>query len=129
MPIHENSYVSLTTFTKDGRRKNCPVWIANLGEKNVGFTTESTSWKAKRISHTPQVELQPCNSRGVPIEGSEPISGVARLVYGDGFTDVQNAIREKYGFQFLLIVFLGKVKTFFRKNDPSSCGVLITLSH
>ncbi len=128
MPIHENSYVSLTTFTKDGRRKNCPVWIANLGEKNVGFTTESTSWKAKRISHTPLVELQPCNSRGVPIEGSEPISGVARLVYGDGFTDVQNAIREKYGFQFLLIVFLGKVKTFLRRNDSSSCGVIITVS-
>ena len=128
MPIHENSYVSLTTFTKDGRRKNCPVWVANLGEKNVGFTTESTSWKAKRISHTPQVELQPCNSRGVPIEGSEPISGVARLVYGDGFTDVQNAIREKYGFQFLLIVFLGKVKTFLRRNDSSSCGVVITVS-
>ena len=128
MPIHENSYVSLTTFTKDGRRKNCPVWIANLGEKNVGFTTESTSWKAKRISHTPQVELQPCNSRGVPIEGSEPISGVARLVYGDGFTDVQNAIREKYGFQFLLIVFLGKVKTFLRRNNSSSCGVIITVS-
>jgi len=128
MPIHENSYVSLTTFTKDGRRKNCPVWVANLGEKNVGFTTESTSWKAKRISHTPQVELQPCNSRGVPIEGSEPISGVARLVYGDGFTDVQNAIREKYGFQFLLIAFLGKVKTFLRRNDSSSCGVIITVS-
>ena len=128
MPIHENSYISLTTFTKGGRRKNCPVWIANLGEKNVGFTTESTSWKAKRISHTPQVELQPCNSRGVPIEGSEPISGVARLVYGDGFTDVQNAIREKYGFQFLLIVFLGKVKTFLRRNDSSSCGVIITVS-
>ena len=128
MPIHENSYVSLTTFTKDGRRKNCPVWVANLGEKSVGFTTESMSWKAKRISHTPQVELQPCNSRGVPIEGSEPISGVARLVYGDGFTDVQNAIREKYGFQFLLIVFLGKVKTFLRRNDSSSCGVIITVS-
>ena len=129
MPIHENSYVSLTTFTKNGRRKNCPVWIANLGEENVGFTTEATSWKAKRISHTPQVELQPCNSRGILIEVSDPIFGVARLAYGDDFQNVQNAIREKYGFQFLLIVFLGKIKTFFRASDTSSCAVIITVNH
>ena len=62
MSVGENKYVALTTFTKDGRRKNCPVWIVDLGEGKVGFTTESTSWKAKRITNTPAVELIASNS-------------------------------------------------------------------
>ena len=68
MSVGENKYVALTTFTKDGRRKNCPVWIVDLGEGQVGFTTESTSWKAKRIMNTPAVELIASNSRGEPLE-------------------------------------------------------------
>jgi len=129
MPIHDSQYVSLTTFTKDGRRKNCPVWIASLGEGNVGFTTETTSWKAKRISHTSQVELQPCNSRGLLIEGSESIAGLARLTSDDEFQNVQDAIKAKYGFQYLMIVFGGKVKRFLSRSDSSSCGVIITVNH
>tara|TARA_Y100000590_G_scaffold439606_1_gene563844 strand:+ start:154 stop:597 length:444 start_codon:yes stop_codon:yes gene_type:complete len=128
MDISNNRYVALTTFTRDGRRKSCPVWIVALPEGDIGFTTEVDSWKARRISHTPKVELIACNSRGVPIEGSTSISGYARLVTNGEFLDVQEAIRAKYGFQFLLIVALGKITNLFRRQDSASCGVVITLT-
>ncbi len=125
MDISDNRYVALTTFTRDRRRKNCPIWIAPLGERVVGFTTESTSWKAKRISNTPSVELVASNARGVPIKGSEIISGEAHLVFGEEFEEVQSAISEKYGFQFSLIIAIGRIKEFFGRNSSSSCGVVI----
>ncbi len=129
MGISDNRYVTLTTFTRDGRRKACPVWVVSLGERDVGFTTETASWKAKRISHTPNVELVACNFRGVTIDGSESISGVARLVYDDEFQEVQDAIRAKYGFQaFFLIVFMEKVRKLFGLSGPASCGVVITVT-
>ena len=63
MSVGENKYVALTTFTKDGRRKNCPVWIVDLGERQVGFTTESTSWKE------PSYNLTFMDSTGKPAKG------------------------------------------------------------
>ncbi len=127
MDISDNRYVSLTTFTRDGRRKSCPVWISNLEERGVGFTTESTSWKAKRISNNPRVELIASTSRGVPIEGSDVVTGVAYLVFDDEFEEVRAALKAKYGFQFLLIVFLGKIQELFGGGGFSSCGVVITV--
>ena len=127
MAIYENQYVSITTYTKDGSEKSCPVWIVGLENKELGFTTDSTSWKVRRISHTPRVELRPCDSRGNVVEGTEVVSGFARLVSGHEFQTVHDAVKAKYGFQFSLIVFLGGIKNFFRKVSSSSCGVIITV--
>ena len=95
MSVGENKYVALTTFTKDGRRKNCPVWIVDLGEGQVGFTTESTSWKAKRIMNSPAVELIASNSRGEPLEGHDMVQGTARIAHGDEYRSVETEVKEK----------------------------------
>ena len=108
MSVGENKYVTLTTFTKDGRRKNCPVWIVDLGEGQVGFTTESTSWKAKRIMNTPAVELIASNSRGEPLEGHDMVQGTARIAHGDEYRSVETEVKKKYGIQFMLIVGFGR---------------------
>ena len=82
--IAAERYVSLTTFTKDGRPKPTPVWIADLGDDRVGFTTELDSWKVKRIRTTAAVELQPSDMRGRTKDGSSPITGTATVVEGAG---------------------------------------------
>ena len=128
MSIGENTYVSLTTFTKDGRKKNCPVWIVDLKEGEVGFTTESTSWKAKRIMKTPRVELVASNSRGDPLAGHNVVCGTADLVFGDDFLSIQKKVKKKYGIQFTLIVGFGRITRFIRRKENSSCGVVITVA-
>ena len=98
MNIGENKYISLTTFTKDGRKKKCPVWIVNLREREVGFTTESSSWKAKRILNNPNVELVASNSRGEPLDGAEVVKGTAHLTFGKEFESVQKNIKKNMEF-------------------------------
>ena len=128
MSIGENTYVSLTTFTKDGRKKNCPVWIVDLKEGEVGFTTESTSWKVKRIMKTPRVELVASNSRGEPLDGHNVVKGTADLAFGDEFLSIQKKVKKKYGIQFTLIVGFGRITRFIRRKENSSCGVVITVA-
>jgi len=126
--IGSAKYVRLTTHTKDGRDKHSPVWITDLNEGKVGFTTGSTSWKAKRISHTPAVSLQPSNAKGVPKEGSAVVSGSAEIVVGDEFDAVMASIKGKYGFQVTMVKALHAVsKLFGSKNEASDCAVVITL--
>lgn len=121
--ISDEKYVRLTTFTRDGRRKEAPVWIADLGDGTVGFTTGLDSWKVKRIRATPAVELAPSDMRGNVKDGAATVTGTAEIVTGAEFAPVRDAIKAKYGFQVSLIKFLAKL----RRQDAANCGVVITL--
>ncbi len=107
--IADAKYVRLTTFTKDGRRKESPVWIAHLGDGTVGLTTGTDTWKVKRIRNTPVVELAPCDSRGNVKSGAPSVTGKAILVTEADLRPVTTAIRTKYGIQAALISGLGKL--------------------
>ena len=128
LSIGENTYVSLTTFTKDGRKKNCPVWIVVLKEGKVGFTTESTSWKAKRIMKTPSVELVASNSRGEPLDGHNIVKGTAELVFGDEFQTIQKKVKKKVRNSIYVNCRFGRITRFIRRKENSSCGVVITVA-
>ncbi len=125
--IAAEKYVQLTTFTKDGRPKRMPVWIADLGDDRVGFSTELSSWKVKRIRATPTVELQPCEMRGKTKDGSSPIAGTATIVEGAEFDRVMAAIKAKYGWQVTLIELTNRVRELLGRRGGSDCGVVITL--
>jgi hypothetical protein len=43
MSIADEKYVRLTTFTRDGRRKESPVWIAEVDNDALGFTGLATT--------------------------------------------------------------------------------------
>ena len=77
MGIADEKYVNLTTFTKDGRPKPCPVWITDTGDGTVGFTTFSTSWKVKRLNNDSRVTLQPCDAKGTVTAGTDVVEGTA----------------------------------------------------
>lgn len=126
--IADQRYVRITTFTKDGERKHTPVWIADLGDGTVGFTTGIDSWKVKRIRHTPRVELTPSDARGRVAEGATTVTGTARVVSGDEFAAVAAAIKAKYGFQVTMIHVAGKIAKLFRRTmGVANCGIVITL--
>lgn len=126
--IANEKYVRLTTFTKDGRRKQSPVWIVALGGDEVGFTTDLDSWKAKRIRNTPTVELAPSDMKGRVADGATTVTGTARLVTGDAFDPVMAATKAKYGYQMTLIQLLGRVRSLIGKgSDEEPGGVIITL--
>lgn len=103
--VSRAKYVSLTTFTKDGRPKPTPIWIARDGDRAL-VITEKNAWKVKRIRNTPRVTLAICDMKG-NVKG-DPVEAVA-TVLDDSETDaVYNAINQRYGI-------VGRMFTFFSK--------------
>ena len=103
--VSKAQYVLLTTFTKDGRPKPTPIWIARDGDRAL-VITEKNAWKVKRIRNPPRVTLAVCDMKG-RVKG-DPVEAVA-TVLDDSQTDaVYRAITKRYGI-------VGRVFTVFSK--------------
>jgi PPOX class probable F420-dependent enzyme len=103
--VSKAQYVSLTTFTKDGRPKPVPVWIVRDGDRAL-VITEKNSWKVKRIRNTPRVTLAVCDMKG-NVKG-EPVEAVAAVLDESHTEEVYRAINKRYGI-------IGRLFTFFSK--------------
>lgn len=125
--IADEKYVRLTTFTRDGRRKESPVWIADLGDGTVGFTTDRDTWKVKRINHTPAVELVACNMKGVVRDGAVGVTGKAEVVSGDAFATVEKVVKAKYGLQYRMIDLGSRISRRLKRQADAGVGIVITL--
>ena len=103
--VSKAQYVLLTTFTKDGRPKPTPIWIARDGERAL-VITEKNSWKVKRIRNTPRVTLAVCDMRG-KVKG-ETIEARATVLDESETETVYQAINQRYGI-------VGRIFNFFSK--------------
>jgi len=57
------SYLSLTTYRRDGSPVTTPVWCVVDGE-HVLMRTDSESYKVRRLRENPSVAIAACDSRG-----------------------------------------------------------------
>jgi uncharacterized protein len=126
--IATNKYVSLTTYTKSGQPKPLPVWIVELADGRVGFTTSGVSWKAKRIRNDPKVTLRPCDQRGKVADDAVEVAGQASVVQGAEFVEVQSLVKKKYGAWVTVINLMNSIRGVFKKEATGSdCAVVIAL--
>lgn len=128
MSIANEEYVSLVTYKADGTPKPLPVWIVDLGDNTVGFTTWGESWKAKRVRNNPSVTLQPCDQRGNITEGSEIVHGTARMSTGEEFAQVSSLVQAKYGKWVTAVKIMNKVRSAFGKGGQSDAAMIIELT-
>jgi len=94
------TYLSLTTFRKDGTPVATPVWTSRDGE-HLYVWTETDAGKVKRLRNSGRVLLGPCDSRG-NLQGAQ-VDGTAVVL--DSPADVERLRglhRAKYGLQFRL---------------------------
>ena len=103
--VTQAKYVLLTTFTKDGRPKPTPIWIAPDGDRAL-VITEKNAWKVKRIRNTPRVTLAVCDMRG-NVKG-EAIEALATVMDDSQTESVYQAINRRYGI-------VGQIFNFFSK--------------
>ncbi len=128
LPVMSNlssaKYVRLTSFTKDGRRKHTPVWIAELDDGSVATTTDDDSWKVKRIRTTSDVELAVSDGRGVVEQGSDLISGNARIVDSadSEYRQIESAFITKYGLKYRLFRLIRRIR------GKKACGITMALN-
>ena len=94
------TYLSLTTFRKDGTPVATPVWASQEGD-SLYVWTEADAGKIKRLRNNSAVLLAPCDSRG-GLQGAQ-VEG--RAIVKDDVSDVERLRRlhrAKYGVQFRL---------------------------
>lgn len=108
--VAANRYIALTTYRRDGTPVTTPVWVVDLGDGTVGFTTNADSGKVKRLAHTPDVRVAPCNARGVVPPGALSWVGRARVARGADHARVRAAISARYGWQFRLTELAGRLR-------------------
>ncbi len=91
--IHEQKYISLTTFRKTGVGVKTAVWFGEDAGK-LYVMTRSDMGKTKRVRNNPQVRVAPCTIRGT-VTGPE-IDATARILPADEQPRARAAIRRKY---------------------------------
>jgi uncharacterized protein len=91
--LASHSYISLTTFRKNGAAIPTPVWFAMEGDK-MYVMTRSDSGKAKRIRNNPEVRIAPSTIRG-KVTGPE-VAARARFLPRESWEHARQLIRAKY---------------------------------
>jgi hypothetical protein len=104
--IHDQRYISLATFRKNGAAVYTPVWFAEDGGK-LYFMTATRLWKYKRIRNNPHVKIAPCSIRG-KITGPE-FRATARILPPEEFAKARQLINAKY--------WLARVPLLWRNTD------------
>lgn len=94
------SYVSLTTFRKDGTGVATPVWFAVDGGE-LFIWTLSDSWKVKRLRNDSRVVVTVCDARGRIAHGAVSAEGTARLLDETGA--IRKLLSRKYTWRFWLV--------------------------
>jgi hypothetical protein len=116
--VSKAQYVLLTTFTKDGRPKPTPIWIARDGDRAL-VITEKNAWKVKRIRNTPRVTLAVCDMKG-RVKG-EPVEAVATVLDDSHTENVYRAIIKRYGIVGRIFALFSKL----RGSDGRTVGLEI----
>jgi uncharacterized protein len=117
--IADEKYVVLTTTKKSGQTVATAVWIAPLPDGSMGFTTELTSGKVKRIRNFPDVTIQPSNMRGKVKPGTASVAARATVLTGDEVTPVETAIAAKYRVIVALMRIAEAVGRKVKRSDPA----------
>ncbi|NBM19136.1 PPOX class F420-dependent oxidoreductase [Streptomyces sp. GC420] len=100
--LGRSPYISLTTFRRDGTGVATPVWCA--ADDGVLYVwTRSDSWKVKRIRNNGRATVVPCDVRGRPVAGAEPVEGTARLLDPGELAGVRGLLSRKYRWRFWLV--------------------------
>jgi PPOX class probable F420-dependent enzyme len=91
--IRGRSYISLTTFRKNGVGVPTPVWF---GEKDgkMYVMSRPDAGKVKRIRNNPAVRISPSTIRG-KVTGPE-FSAKARILPPNVWRDARKLINQKY---------------------------------
>jgi hypothetical protein len=87
-------FVNLETYRRSGVAVRTPLWFV-AQEGNLYMRTSVDSAKVKRLRHTPQVRVAPCDGRGRVLGTWQ--TGQAQLMEPQALPWLQPLIVKKYG--------------------------------
>jgi PPOX class probable F420-dependent enzyme len=101
------SFVSLTTFRRNGVAVSTPVWVAADGHDLV-VLTPSASGKVKRLRNDARVELRPCSRRGAVAPDAPTVTGRA-AVEPAAVEHVRGLVKAKYGLEYRVVMLIERI--------------------
>ncbi len=124
--LGRQTYLSLTTFRRDGTPVPTPVWVVSEGDQLL-VTTMTATGKVKRVRRTPAVRLSPCDRRGKVAEGAPVVVGRAQVRTDAATLDrLEELLAGKYGLTFRAIRLLSVLGR-LRRTPAQRCALLISL--
>ncbi len=117
--VGRSTYVSFTSYRKNGAPVSTPVWIAPDGD-DLYFFSDTGAFKVTRVRNNPAVTLQPCDVRGRVKEGSPVVSGVAEVLKHSDSPRVRRIVNRKYRVQ-------GTIGTLFSRLRGADASVGIRI--
>lgn len=93
--VGRSSYVSFTSYRKNGTPVATPVWIAPDGE-DLYFFSDTGAFKVARVRNNPAVTLQPCDVRGRVKDGAPTVAGLAEVLDFAESPRVRRIVNRKY---------------------------------
>jgi PPOX class probable F420-dependent enzyme len=93
--IGRSSYISLTTYRKDGTGVATPVWHVRNGDE-LFVVSNADAWKVKRLRNNSHVMVTVCDVRGRIAPGAPSAEGTARLVDGADAQTGRTLLARKY---------------------------------
>ena len=114
--LGNESFVSLTTFRRNGEGVATPVWAARDGDALIVLTPEE-SYKVGRVRADPRVRLAPSTRTGRVKDAGPLVEGTAEVVADPAETGRQrDLIRRKYGWQYRVTLLIERLLT--RREKP-----------
>ncbi len=101
--IARSKYISVGTYRSNGSLISTPTWVVPFRE-GYAFTTQTGSWKTKRLARDSRVVVTSSNFRGRPVKGATLFKGRGELLTGAPYDEVEREIRRKYRFMWLLTI-------------------------
>ncbi|MCZ9325584.1 PPOX class F420-dependent oxidoreductase [Nocardia farcinica] len=94
-------YAQLRSYRSDGTPVDTPIWF-RCDDTAVVFRTKRGP-KTRRLTADPRVALRPCDHRGRVRPGAPVLTGRARLLDGAEAQCAEDALRERYGWQWNIL--------------------------
>ena len=122
-------YVSITTFRKDGTPVSAPVWVVPF-DGGYAFTTDTNSWKVKRVRNDARASLTVCDVRGRVKDGATVHQGAAVVLGPEDVARVAALVKKKYRIGWAMLGVMGAVKKLTGKGSTATaeCAVKVTLN-
>ena len=126
--IDAAKYVSFTSYKKDGTPVSAPVWVVPF-DGGYAFTTDTNSWKVKRIRRDARASLQVCDIRGKVNDSAAVHHGAAIALEHDDVARVAALIKKKYRIGWAMLGAMATLKKLTGRGSTATaeCAIKVTL--
>jgi PPOX class probable F420-dependent enzyme len=122
-------YVSFTSYKKDGSPVSLPVWVVPF-DGGYAFTTDTNSFKVKRIKNDARATLAVCNMKGTVSSDATRYQGAAVVLDAADIARVAELIKAKYRLGWAMLGVMSFAKKLIGKGSSATaeCAIKVTLN-